>query len=187
MNYFFNATVWLITSILRKITNEENKITRTKDKLFSFYFQMKCCKNRYRAAARQHDIHCHFCPSQNCITSLNTFHRCLLVLTSFKVIDPLSKFRCSACNATRSERCFLLLGAGWGCVRPRAAPAPFPQRPPLQLPLCPHLATYTSTLLHSGFVEQQNLLKQTENILSSDKTVICDQAMQTVERSKDSE
>lgn len=78
---------------------------------------------------------------------LNTFHRCLLVLASFRVIDPLANFCHSGCNAMRSKRCFLPLGADWGCVRPSAAPAPFSKSPPLQLPLCPPLTTYTSHTL----------------------------------------
>lgn len=92
-------------------------------------------------------MHCHFWTAQKLYHNLNTFHRCLLLLTSFKATDPLANFCHSACNAVGSERCFLQLGSDWGWVRPSAAPAPFPQRPSLQLPLCPHLATYTSHTL----------------------------------------
>lgn len=45
----------------------------------------------------------------------------------------------------------------------------------LTLPPTPH------TLLHFGFVKQQNLFKKTEDILSSGITVLCDQAMQIAE------
>lgn len=76
-----------------------------------------------------------------------------------------------------------LTGAGSDPVQPllpshRGHPCSSPSA--LTLPPTPH------TLLHFGFVKQQNLSKKTEDILSSGITVLCDQAMQIAERLKDS-
>lgn len=129
-------------------------------------------------------MHCHLRTTQKPYHNLNTFCRCLLVVTSFKVIGPLANFHYSNYNAMRSQWSFFHFGTA--CVHMEQSLVSSPRGHPAAPPTACTLQPTPRTLLHFCFVKQQSLLKLTEDVFSSGTTVLCDQAMQVVGRVKDS-